>query len=114
MQLISDSNLKRIDDINDLLKSNGMSKLLTFKDVVTAETIGVVMAIPSFFDETKDSFIMTFQENFVISSDSCQTMVDNMNQEIEDFLKFLNKEYLKLIRLNDSFIPIPEINIIFN
>lgn len=114
MQFISDSNLTKINEINDLLKSNGMNKLLTFKEVVTTETIGVIMAIPSFFDETKDSFIMTFQENFIISPDSYQTMVDHMNQEIEDFLKFLNKEYLKLIRLNNNFIPIPEINIIFN
>lgn len=92
--------------INELLRSFGVEKRLKFKEIITPEVIGVVISVPSFIDETRPSYEMNFQQNFLLSYKSYEGMMEEMNDDISDFLFIVEKKYKSLARIITSFEPL--------
>ena len=104
--MITTENLKKMWMINELLKSFGVERELKFKEIITPEVLGVVISVPSFIDETKPAYQMTFQQNYLINPMSYEDIMKEMNDDISDFLDVVEKKYRSLARIITSFEPL--------
>lgn len=104
--MITTENLKKMWMINELLRSFGVEKRLKFKEIITPEVIGVVISVPSFIDETRPNYEMHFQQNYLLTNKSYEDMMEEMNDDISDFLFIVEKKYKSLARIITSFEPL--------
>ena len=104
--MITTENLKKMWMINQQLKSFGVERELTIKEIITPEVLGAVISVPSFIDETKPTYKMHFQQNYLLSDKSYDGMMKEMNDDIFDFLSVVEKKYKSLARVITSFEPL--------
>ena len=104
--MITTENLKKMWMINEQLKSFGVERELTIKEIITPEVLGAVISVPSFIDETKPAYKMHFQQNYLINPMSYEDMISEMNEDISDFLSVVEKKYRSLARIITSFEPL--------
>lgn len=104
--MITTENLKKMWMINQQLKSFGVERELTIKEIITPEVLGAVISVPSFIDETKPTYKMHFQQNYLLSDKSYDGMMKEMNDDISDFLSVVEKKYKSLARIITSFEPL--------
>ena len=104
--MITTENLKKMWMINQQLKSFGVERELTIKEIITPEVLGAVISVPSFIDETKPTYKMHFQQNYLLSDKNYEEMMKEMNDDISDFLSVVEKKYRSLARVITSFEPL--------
>ena len=104
--MITTENLKKMWMINQQLKSFGVERELTIKEIITPEVLGAVISVPSFIDETKPTYKMHFQQNYLLSDKNYDGMMKEMNDDIFDFLSVVEKKYKSLARIITSFEPL--------
>lgn len=104
--MITTENLKKMWMINQQLKSFGVERELTIKEIITPEVLGAVISVPSFIDETKPTYKMHFQQNYLLSDKNYEEMMKEMNDDISDFLSVVEKKYRSLARIITSFEPL--------
>ena len=104
--MITTENLKKMWMINEQLKSFGVERELTIKEIITPEVLGAVISVPSFIDETKPTYKMHFQQNYLLSDKNYEEMMKEMNDDISDFLSVVEKKYRSLARIITSFEPL--------
>jgi hypothetical protein len=103
MELVTPKNYKLLDDLNDLLENVGKPRDFFITQVTSCTEIMVLVTIPPFFDSTRKPSKMVFTENLEESEFTTEEIIKNLNEELEEMLKVIKKELLKLIRINEAF-----------
>ena len=104
--MITTENLKKMWMINELLRSFGVERELTIKEIITPEVLGAVISVPSFIDETRPNYEMHFRQNYLLTHKSYEGMMEEINDDISDFLSVVEKKYRSLARIITSFEPL--------
>lgn len=102
-RLISNENIKLIEKLNSLLEEAGNKWFITIKEVDTSELVGVILTIPSIFDEDKDKFELPILEKIKTSNLSITQLIDTINYDLMEVLLKIEPDFNKLTRIKKVF-----------
>ena len=102
-RLISNENIKLIEKLNSLLEEAGNKWFITIKEVDTSEVVGIILTIPSIFDEDKDKFELPILEKIKTSNLSITQLIDSINYDLMEVLLKIEPDFNKLTRIKKAF-----------
>jgi hypothetical protein len=108
MDFITRSNYQLIEEMNGLLKEAGILNRFTLEIVDTNEEIGVIVYVPSLLNPTKNPFPVEIVENFKLGGFSISQLIESINRDIEDLMKTIKPDILKILRIANAFEYKPE------
>ena len=108
MDFITRSNYQLIEEMNGLLKDAGILNRFTLEIVDTNEEIGVIVYVPSLLNPTKKPFPVEIVENFKLGGFSISQLIESINRDIEDLMKTIKPDILKILRIANAFEYKPE------
>lgn len=108
MDFITRSNYQLIEEMNGLLKEAGILNRFTLEIVDTNEKIGVIVYVPSLLNPTKNPFPVEIVENFKLGGFSISQLIESINRDIEDLMKTIKPDILKILRIANAFDYKPE------
>lgn len=108
MDFITRSNYQLIEEMNGLLKEAGILNRFTLEIVDTNEKIGVIVYVPSLLNPTKNPFPVEIVENFKLGGFSISQLIESINRDIEDLMKTIKPDILKILRIANAFEYKPE------
>lgn len=108
MDFITRSNYQLIEEMNGLLKEAGILNRFTLEIVDTNEEIGVIVYVPSLLNPTKNPFPVEIIENFKLGGFSISQLIESINRDIEDLMKTIKPDILKILRIANAFEYKPE------
>ena len=108
MDFITRSNYQLIEEMNGLLKEAGILNRFTLEIVDTNEEIGVIVYVPSLLNPTKNPFPVEIVENFKLGGFSISQLIESINRDIEDLMKTIKPDILKILRIANAFDYKPE------
>jgi len=102
MQLIAQHNLNQIKLLNATLKDAGINKKFKIKEVNTMNEVGAILVIPAVLED-RSPLLLAFKENFKEAPVSYQTIINLMNEDLEEVLDLVTFETEKLLRIKKAF-----------
>ena len=101
--LISEHNWSSIKTLNDLLKQAHIDRRVELTILDTPDELGVILSIPSIFNDHGTPFELTISENTKTTSLTTLQIIDTINNDLEELFRLLIPEFTKFIRIKKAF-----------
>lgn len=102
MNIVTEANYKRMEELNLLLKNANIDRSFTIKTIDDGINIGVKVRIPSIISEEDDKFLyIIFQEPKRLPIPLQQT-IDNINMDLEELFKSIKPDIVFMLGLQDK------------
>lgn len=102
MKIVNSKNLKEVAAVDKLFQDAGSHYNFTFVEVLDDETIGIVVALPSFSDPDYVSKISIIRDRPRYADEWIDT-VESINKEFEFLLSITKEKILQVGRINQAF-----------
>ena len=96
MNIVTEENYKRMEELNLLLKEANINKKFAIKIIDDGINIGVRVTIPSIVNQENESMQIILQESKQSSMTLKQT-IDNINIDIEDLFTVIKPDVLFIL-----------------
>ena len=107
-KIVYSENIHIIENLNDLLRRSKVKGRIKIKEIDTPEEFGVVVIIPSIFNEDSEPFELKIVENIKESKLSVLTMIAAINNDIEELFETIKPDFIKLVRIKETFEYVPD------
>lgn len=107
-KIVYSDNIHIIENLNDLLRRSKVKGRIKIKEIDTPEEFGVVVSIPSIFNEDSEPFELRIVENIKESKLSVLTMIAAINNDIEELFETIKPNFIKLVRIKETFEYVPD------
>lgn len=107
-KIVYSENIHIIENLNDLLRRAKVKGRIKIKEIDTPEEFGVVVIIPSIFNEDSEPFELRIVENIKESNLSVLTMIAAINNDIEELFETIKPNFIKLVRIKETFEYVPD------
>lgn len=107
-KIVYSENIHIIENLNDLLRRSKVKGRIKIKEIDTPEEFGVVVVIPSIFNEDSEPFELRIVENIKESKLSVLTMIATINNDIEELFETIKPDFIKLVRIKETFEYVPD------
>ena len=107
-RIVYRDNMNTIENLNDLLRRAKVKGRINIEEIDTPEEFGVMVSIPSIFNDESDPFELRIVENIKESSLSVLTMIDAINRDITELFETIKPSFIKLVRVKESFEYVPD------
>ena len=107
-KIISKQNIETIVKLNDLLANSECKSRIAIEEIDTVDKCGVIIYIPSIFNENLNPFKVKIIEDIKTSKLSLTKIIDSINYDIAEVLTEIKPDFIKLTRIKKSFDYVPD------
>ena len=107
-RIISKHNIETIAKFNDLLANSECKSRIKVEEVDTVDKCGIVIYVPSIFNEDLNPFKVKIIEDIKASKLSLTQIIDSINYDLAEVLNEIKPYFIKLTRIKKSFKYFPD------